>query len=171
MNTDKFREHALSLLIFFTLLVHGCAPSGPLPIADGHVMELAQQTTVTGIYAVLNGAQPLGQVWVKGAQSVIAWPQSGGWAWACLRFNCRDWLGMFRFTAQGKGNVANVSTWSDLANWMSANGWQRLAPVTLPGSLTAGETVTGFLSQMSGVITGFMIVPILPQNFPTEVQG
>jgi hypothetical protein len=164
MNTQY---KSMWLLTALVILLQGCA-GGPIPVADGQVLALAEQSTVTGIYSVLNGAQPLGEVWVKGAQSVVAWPQSGGWAWACLRFNCEGWLGYFRFTAQGQGNVANWKTWSDLAGWMKANGWVRLPSATLPGALTAGETVAGFLSQMSGAITGFLIIPVMPA--PEEVE-
>jgi len=171
MNANKFREHLLGLFLLISALLHGCAPTGPLPIADGQVVALAEQTTVAGIYSVLNGAQPFGEVWVNGSQSVVAWPQSGGWAWACLRFNCDGWLGYFKFSAHGNANVANWKTFSDLTGYLRQNGWTKLPSAALPTALTAGQSVSGFLTQMAGAVTGFMIVPIVPQNLPTEVQG
>lgn len=150
--------------------MQGCA-SGPLPIADGYVMTLAESTTVPGVMSVLNGAQPLGEVWVKGAHSVVAWPQSGGWAWACLRFNCQDWMGYFKYTAQGQGNVANWRTWSDLTAFMRSDGWTKLPSAALPTAVTAGQSVSGFLNQMAGSLTGFLVVPVMAVPTNAEVQG
>lgn len=157
------------LILILANLVSACA-TGPLPVADGQVLPLAQQATITGIYGVLNGAQHFGEVWVKDNRAVVAWPQTGGWAWACLRWNCSSWLSYFKFTAQGNGSIANVKTWSDLASWLSNNGWTKLASEALPTALTGAETVSGYVQQMAGSITGFVLmVPINVNEIPSGV--
>ena len=150
------KQLALILIAFNWLTVTGCAPAGAPPIAESQVLALGQQTTNVGIYAVLNGAQKFGEVWIKNGNGVIVWPQSGGWAWACVRFDCSDWLNNFRIRAGGNGNLATWRTWSDLVAFMKSDGWTKAGPA----ALTAGQSISGFLEQMAGSITGFMVVPV-----------
>lgn len=163
------REHLTSVTILIVyLLLNGCAAAPIPPLAYGQVEPMTQQATITGIYSVLNGSEVFGEVWVKGGHVVISWPQSQGWAWACLNFKCTDPLGNFRWTAGGQANIGNWQTWSDMANFLKGTGWQKLTREVLPTAVTAGETVGGFLSQMAGAITGFMFVPFPLDFVPME---
>jgi hypothetical protein len=161
-------NHLAIILIAFNLMT-GCAPAGQLPIAEGQVLALSQRVTLTGVYSVLNGAQPLGKVFTNGQLSVVAWPQSGGWAWACLRFQCPDWAGQFRIFAGGNGNLTTATTFSQLAEFIKSKGFNELPKTIGPAALSASESIGGYLSQMAGALTGFMIVPVLP--VPEEFQN
>jgi hypothetical protein len=157
----KLIEHLAIILIAFNLMT-GCAPAGQLPIAEGQVLEISQRVTITGIYSVLNGAQPLGKVFTNGQLSVVAWPQSGGWAWACLRFQCQDWATQFRIFAGGNGQLTTATTFSQLADFIKSKGFDELPKTMGPAALTASESIGGYLTQMSGALTGFIVIPVMP---------
>lgn len=148
------------VLVSCWFFLNGCATG--VQVGPAEILPISQQATVTGIYAVKIGAEPLGQVWqnARGLQVVI-WPgaQAGAeqlWNFACL-VECKPgWQSEVTRYLAGPGKAVTWVRMSQFIEYLRQNGWAQI---------TGGSAVTSIsqsLSAMEGVITGFMVVPIVP---------
>jgi hypothetical protein len=158
---SKVLEHLLSVLLACAWLLSGCAGA---PLIDGQVLALQPTTTLVGVYSALSGTNPLAHALQNGSLTVIAWPQSGGWAWVCLRCTARDPVDLFVWLTGGRGNLANASTFSGLADYLKSKGWVEVTPTLV----AAGQSVGSFLNQMAGSMTSFMVLPVI---VPVATEG
>jgi hypothetical protein len=160
MNT-KLVEHLLAFLL--VCIATGCRG---VPVAPGGVLELQPGATMAGVQSVLSGSNPYGMILVRDGVAVVAWPQSGGWAWACIKCGAADAQGLFRYLTGGKGNIADAGDFSGMVNYLKENGWQELPGAGLPA---AGS----WLAAMGGSIPSMLLLPIgkVPEEWIERPQS
>lgn len=154
MNT----EHKLMWVLMVALLaLQGC--SAGIPIGPAEVLPISQQATVTGIYAVQTGAEPLGQIWqnARGLQ-VIIWPGAASegeqlWNFACLVGDCRGET--LRYIA-GPGKAVSGMRMSMFVEYLRQNGWTQVV-----GASNVARAISQAMSVMEGAITGWLVVPVV----------
>ncbi len=177
MNKHKFSlANWMALVLAWNL----AACAGGIPVGAAEVLPISQAATVEGVYSVAIGAEPLGKV-LENAQQlrVVVWPgarmttEAGVeqlWNYACVLRCDGDWLAQIPRYVAGPGRTTSAATMSRFVADLKASGFRELAP----SALAAGESVSAFASQFSGVIFGFMVLPVgtIPQEMLTrEVQG
>ncbi len=166
----------IALVLAWNLLT---ACSGGIPVGAMEILPISQQATVSGVYSVAIGAQPLGRV-LENAQQlrVVVWPgakmaTSAGveqlWNYACVLRCEGDWLNQIPRYVAGPGRTVNGATMSKFVADLKAMGFRELAP----SALAAGESLSAFASQLSGAVFGFMVLPVgtIPEELLTEVRG
>jgi len=153
----KAEYRLMWLLMLCLFFLQGC---GSMPIGANEILPISQQATVTGIYAVQTGAEPLGQIWqnARGLQVVI-WPgaRDGSqqlWNFACLVGDCRG--EMLRYIA-GPGKATTGIRMSMFVEYLKQNGW-----VQVTGAANVTRVISEAMAVMNGVITGYMVLPIAP---------
>lgn len=157
----KIWSNWIALLLAVNLLVSCSAPVG-----QAEILPITEQATVTGVYAVKVGAEPLGKIFenVIGTQ-IVVWPgaQVGReflWNFACLVRCPEGWSGeLVRYIA-GPGRTTTWMKMSEFVSELKANGWVEIS---------SSSAVANFAQATRGIITGFMVVPVFA--VPTEVTG
>jgi len=161
MNS-KVREHLLEILLVFTLF--GCSGI-PMP-ASGY-QPMTQSQIVAGVYAVFSGQQPI--AWLFNAPGsnlrILFWPGATNGAEQLINMVCIQQCGP-GWERIGAGYAMTGQRASDFAAYLKAGGWQQLSP-TLVSVAARGQSVSQWLGEMSGVLSGFFIVvPIIPAMLP-----
>lgn len=165
----KWTQYKLMWLLMICLFtLDGCAGSG-IPIGPAEILPITETATVSGIYAVSIGAEPLGRIMqnARTGLQVVIWPgaQSSGevlWNFACL-VECKPgWDGQVTRYIAGPGRTMTWMRMSQFVEYLRQNGWVQVTGA----AVSAAESIGSAVSMMSGAITGFMVVPVMIE--PTQ---
>ena len=149
------RNKVMEFVLLYALLLSGCAG---IPLAEGDVLTIGAIPTATGLYSALRGANPFAHAIIgdSGKIAFVAWPGPGDlWSGVCLRVNCHS-------IAAGQGFATTASSMSKLMDDLKATGWREIAPPAL--------TVWQAVGVAAGVLTDWIVVPVIPALLPEEEQ-
>jgi hypothetical protein len=128
----KLINHLSIILIAFNFLT---ACSG-MPVGPNELVHISQQQTVTGVYAVKAGLQPLAQVLENPTGSqILFWPgaKNGSqvlWNMACLLRCQGDWQGEVTRYIAASGKAMTAERAGQLTRGLVESGWWRAVPLT-----------------------------------------
>lgn len=162
----KLLEHLFAVLLTFSLV--GCAGAAP---PDGVLYALQPGSTMHGIRSVLQAA-PSTQILAKDGLYMFAWPLDNGWAFATVGKNVTP--EQFLAMAGGKGQLASNKTVSELAKFLADKGWKSIPVSAVPVALREAFGVTvaeasSVLAQTGTTLVSFLVMPVIPDAFPTKV--
>lgn len=176
MMKAKFVSMLVSLLLVSLIvpLIVGCQaidpPSVAPAIADGQVTALYTGSTIWGIKECLRGAAG-SFIYQNGNNLFFSWAiPNQGFGFVALNPSSQS-----QVTIESS-NLVNNKTFADFLKSLESNGWSKIEPKAVPGSIVSLLSYT-ITSWISGIMPTFFVIPIINGEFPdvedllnTEVQ-
>lgn len=168
----KIKSVVLSLMIA-VLFVTGCAqvsPATPPPdipvanaggIGDGNVVALGLVQTIQYLNLVMR-SDPMTGVMSNPAQTqfMLYWAMKSNVGWMGINSTGGPSEVIKQFCGS---NCSNPFTFTDLYNYLKANGWQEVAPSVLPGwMVTTFGSVTAFMSAYGNLTINLPAIMVAP---------